>query len=247
MRLTLSSYGKLLTFAVIVCIGLAVMPGILTASSLTLPIVQQPLQHEAYQFGYDPNYVVNVPVFDSLNRPYIRGRAGNPWGVAATGYIQTFRDGQWIQLDFTAAVMAKYWDFEQFEKYNGYGGGRIVFDADDDMYTWVVIKRTNGYDSALIYSSDYGETFQVYTLPGGTYDIEHWVGHNTLNRPPLLCRFSTPVGDDPNVTIDVLQPTKELGGLSLGSLVNVTNKGMYLTRHSGHSSFAVSTEEGVFN
>ncbi len=221
----------------------AVYPG-----SLDMPIVLEPDQHEYEQFGYNPEYTPNAVTFDNSNVAYIRSRSANP---NDTGYVQIYDDGQWVDREFTSAVIEKFPTFERYQNVEGFEGDRIVVDAAGDIYTKFIIKLIdNTYKNVLLYSKDKGLSWQVYELPGGRYDMEHWVGHNTLDRPPLLCQFyktsDHPYEDAGNQFMGLIQPVKKDGGLVFRPQVEFTNRGMYMTRHAGGSSFAVSTRHGTF-
>lgn len=214
----------------------------------TLPIVLQPLRHEEELFGYHPWFVRNEVSFDSLNRPYIRSRDDS---MDETGFIQTLRDGRWVELDFTEAVRAAYPTFEAFTRGGGRAGARIVFDADEHLYTYVQIRvRGGSLRNVLLYSTDYGESFQVYELPSGDIDMEHFVGHNSLDRPPLMVTFRRRAEHSETYAgyydLFILQPEKLDGSLYLPEPIHVTGDALPLSRHSGHPSFAVSAGERTF-
>lgn len=226
--------------------------------TLDMPIVEKPYEHEAKQFGYKPWYIPNTPAFDSLNRPYIRSRATDPH---MTGYIQTLRNGKWVRREFISAVRSAFPDFARFQYGGGTLGAVITFDNDDHLYTLVQIKlKDESEHDLLIYSADFGETFQVYELPKdeparsrpiGFANIEQRVGHNVLNRPPLLATLSkradNPIGKwTAHYNLHVIQPRKENGKLVLSEPVLVTDHGLYMSRHAGNPSFAVSGPDKTY-
>jgi hypothetical protein len=209
---------------------------------VAFPIVNTPFRHEGAQFGYQPWYVRNEVTFDSYNRPYIRYRTDD---LDETGYIQTMRHSRWVKLDFTPAIKAAFPNFGSYIRGGGWNGATVVFDADDDLYTIVTIRLTdNSQYNVLLYSTDYGDTFQVYKLPDGVTAIEQWVGHNSLNRPPLIgvyrMRADHPATYASYNTMQVLQPVKKKDGLSFLEPVLVTNNSLSPSQHSGGASFAVS-------
>lgn len=213
-----------------------------------MPIVLRPGYHEKAQFGYSPGYTVNVPTFDSLNRPYIRSRSSD---VHETGFIHTLRNGQWVELNFLEDLREQLPGFQTVIRGAGWYGGRVVFDADDHMYNPLKVQLADGTQAnVLLYSTDYGETFQVYRLPDGDYNIEHWVGHNELSRPPLITvyrlRESHPATYSSYNDMYVIQPVKHDGGLVLEEPVHVTGNALTHARHSGHASFAVSAGDKAF-
>ncbi|MCC6681352.1 MAG: BNR-4 repeat-containing protein [Phycisphaeraceae bacterium] len=241
----------------IVFLATALNPVPVRGQPVELPLVEQPHQHEA-ALGYAPNYVVNVPAFDSLNRPYLRSRTVDPH---ETGYIETLRDGQWVKLDFVAAIRDAYPAFAQFHYGGGTFGAEIVFDADDHLYTLLRIKLTDGGErELLLYSPDYGSSFQVYELPKdepplsrpiGFANIEQRVGHNTLTWPPLLATLSkradNPLGKwTAHNYLDLFQPHKQDGRLVLGDPLRVTDHALIMTRQTGNPSFAVSGPDKTY-
>ena len=215
---------------------------------LDMPIVLEPYQHEYEQFGYDPEYSPNAVTFDNSNVAYIRSRSSNP---NDTGFVQVYDNGQWVERGFTSAVVEKFPNFERYQNVGGFEGDRIVVDAAGDIYTKFIIKLLDDtYKNVLLYSRDKGLSWQAYELPGGRYDMEHWVGHNTLDRPPLLCLFyktsDHPYEDAGNQYMALIQPVKRDGGLVFRPQIQFSSTGMYMTRHAGGSSFAVSTKHGTF-
>jgi hypothetical protein len=223
-----------------------------------IPIVERPFEHEAVQYGYKPWYVCNVPAFDSHNRPYIRSRTAS---VDETGYIHTIRNGRWVRRDFTGTVREAYPDFVRFRYCGGIIGAPIVFDAEDRLYTLLRLKmKDDSLRDVLLYSSDYGETFEVYELPfgprvegssPGAFNIEQRVGFNTLSRPPLLTvldkRADHPLGQwTHHYNMYLIQPKVTDQGLVLGEPVLVTDHALYMSRHSGNPSFAVSADTKTF-
>jgi hypothetical protein len=217
------------------------------AGSIT-PIVLKPFQHEEALFDYHPWYTRNEVTFDKYNRPYIRYRTDD---LDETGYIQTLRHNRWVELDFTAAVKVAYPYFDRYVRGGGWNGAAVVFDADDDMYTLVRIRLRDGKEiNLLLYSPDYGETFQCYELPNGTTQIEQRSGHGTMNRPPLIAIYSLrqnhPAEYGSYNYLYVLQPMKAAGGLTIPEPVLVTADALPPSQHSGGASFAASGVDKAF-
>ena len=223
-----------------------------TAQPVALPIVEQPREHEAGQFGYKPWYVPNAPSFDKFNRPYMRDRATNPHPTSA---IQTIRDGRWVRKDFLGAIKAAYPTFSSVRHGGGTLGASITFDADDWLYTLLRIRLEDSTDrDILLYSSDYGDTFKVTELPNdeppgskpeGFANMEQRVGGNSLKRPPMLTtlrkRANHPLGQwTAHYNMFLIQPRKVNGGIELGTPALLTPNGLYMSRHAGNPSFAVS-------
>lgn len=213
-----------------------------------MPIVLRPGFHELAQFGYSPDYTVNVPAFDSLNRPYILSRTSD---VHETRFIHTIRDGVWVEIDLLSALSEQVPGFHRTVRGAGWYGGRVVFDADDDMYIPLKVQLADGAQTnVLMYSTDYGDSFQVYPLPDGDFNIEHWVGHNEMRRPPLITvywlRESHPATYGSYNDMYVIQPLKSGEGLVFQEPVYVTGNALTHARHSGHASFAVSAGDKAF-
>ena len=96
------------------------------------PIVILPDGGLFSQFGYAPPFTRNLPTFDSVDRPYIRSRSGDP---NYTGYVQTLRGGAWKRLDMLRALRAAYPDFVGTQGGGGGPAAQIVFDTQDRAYT----------------------------------------------------------------------------------------------------------------
>ena len=233
----------------LILIGYCVQPVRGNDPALSLPIVLKPFKHEASQFGYDPRYVTNVPSFDSRNRPYIRSRTADR---DRTGFIHTLRDGRWVKRKFTQAVRDAYPEFEGFIKGGGWTGSRVVFDAEDHLYTPLAIRLKDGSSkNILLYSRDYGKSFSVHELPDGELNMEYRTGHNALTRPPLISvmrvRAEHPHGRWTDYyNLRVIQPRKRDGRLEMGEPVLITGDALHMTRHSGNASFAASGPEKTF-
>lgn len=236
----------------------AVWPMTVAAQPVELPIVQRKYEHEAVQYDYRPWYIPNVPAFDQFNRPYLRTRGVDPH---TTGAVQTLRDGQWVQMDFTPAIRAAYPGFVRYRHAGGTLGAGITFDADDDLYTILRILLDDKTErDLLLYSADYGQNFQVIELPTdrdplarptGSANMEQRVGHNVLDRPPLITtlvkRADHPHGQwTAHYNMSLFQPRKEGGRLVLGEPTLLTDRGLYMSRHAGNPSFAVSGPEKTF-
>lgn len=226
----------------------------------------------------DPNFFPfpNVVSFDSRNRPYIRQRAATRHNSTLlcieTGCVYAFHDGEWVKKDFIGAIKTEYGydyyepndpnnDFE-FKAAGGWDGGEVVFDAADHMYTHVRIAPDGAADMhLLLYSPDYGDTFQVYELPGAAdceFSLEHFTGHNAFDYPPLIARTDPEAVHPCNVwgkygDLHLLQPQKqenggqwELTGLDPNDLVYVSDRALRMSRHAGHPSFAASAEDETY-
>jgi hypothetical protein len=245
---------RVLTLATIAAALFAAVAG---AQPVELPIVERPHEHEA-ALGYTPWYVPNVPAFDKFNRPYIRSRTVDPH---ETGFIQTLRNGRWVQRDFLATVRAAYPTFAKIRHGGGTLGACITFDSDDCLYTLIRIRLQDNSDrDLLVYSIDYGDTFQLCELPNdeplgakpeGFANMEFRVGSNRLTRPPLITtlrkRADHPLGQwTAHYNMYLLQPRKADGRITLSEPVLVTDHGLYMSRHAGNPSFAVSGPDKTY-
>ena len=73
-----------------------------------------------------------MPVFDSLDRPYIRSRTSNP---NYTSFVHTLAGGGWERRGFLPAVRATYPNFAATVGAGGSRSDRVVFDLADRAYT----------------------------------------------------------------------------------------------------------------
>lgn len=228
------------------------------AQPVTLPIVEQPHQHEAGQFGYKPWYVPNAPAFDKFNRPYMRDREVDQH---PTSSIQTIREGRWVRKDFLGPIRAAYPTFASVRYGGGTLGACITFDADDCLYTLLRIRLEDGTDHDIVlYSRDYGDSFKVIEIPNdepqgskpeGFANMELRTSSNRLTRPPLLTtlrkRANHPLGQwTAHYNMYLFQPKKVGDSLDLGKPALLTPNGLYMSRHAGNPSFAVSGPEKTY-
>jgi len=209
------------------------------------PIVLQVARHERQLFDWHPEFTLNVPSFDSHNRPYIRSRTDN---VNETSFIHTFRHGKWLKYPFIEALKVAFPDFAGTVKGGGWFTSRIVFDVDDHAYTLLQIQlKDHTKKNLLLYSRDYCATWEVYELPGGTFSIEHWTGHNEIQGPPAICLLikyaEHPARWASRMRLHLVFPKKTLQGLKIGDPVFVTNDCLGVSQHSGGASF-MATKEG---
>lgn len=231
------------------------LPG--AAQPVDLPIVERPFEHEA-ALGYAPWYIPNVPAFDRDNRPYLRSRATDPH---VTGYIQTIRNGRWVRRDFTGAIRAAYPTFAKIRYGGGTFGSCITIDDAQNLYTLVRIRLQDDTDrDLLIYSTDLGDTFKVVELPNneppgskpeGFANIEFRASPQPMTRPPLIAtlrkRADHPLGQwTAHYNMYLIQPRFENGALTLSEPALVTDHGLYMSRHAGNPSFAVSGGDRTF-
>ncbi len=197
-------------------------------------------------FDYAPEYTQNIPTFDSNNRPYIRSRTVD---LDETGFIHTLRDGKWVVRDFLPAIKQDFPSFKRTWRGGGWLDPRVVFDADDRLYTQVGIELTTGERiNLLVYSTDFGETFGTVRLPDGAVIAEYRSGHNPIEGPPFVMiqkrlrphRATYASWNQLSVT----QPSWKEGKLTIPEPIVVSESLVGLEQHSGGSSFAV-TRDGV--
>lgn len=213
------------------------------------PIILRPHQHEAVQYGYVPEYIVNTPSFDSRNRPYIRSRTSSR---DDTGSVQVLEDGRWVSRSFVPAVKRRFPDFVRFEMGGGWLSSRIVFDEDDDFYTCVQIAGRDGQRiDVLVYSKDYGKHFEAYRLPtqGGRDHraiLEHRNGLGLKHPPLILLSEETAESASemrPRSRLSLVRPVKEGGHIVIPEPVVVTDRCLGLSVHSGGSPFVATIGE----
>lgn len=241
----------------IASLGVAASAACASAQPVDLPIVERPFEHEA-ALGYAPWYIPNVPAFDRDNRPYLRSRAVDEH---TTGYIQTIRNGRWVRRDFTGAIRAAYPTFAKIRFGGGTFGACITIDDAGNLYTLVRVRLQDNSDHDLvIYSTDLCDTFKVVELPNneapgskpeGFANIEFRASPQAMPRPPLIAtlrkRADHPLGQwTAHYNMYLIQPRFEGGTLTLSEPTLVTDHGLYMSRHAGNPSFAVSGGDRTF-
>ncbi len=142
MRVTPSDGSDISTYS-----SVHVRPGIAPATKpLDLPLVLHPYQHENAQFGYLPTYpLTNQPYFDMENRPVITSSSG----------ISVLRNGTWHE---TTQAAPEGHDSAPFQVVST----KVAFDADNDYYALA----TQGGKPVLLHSSDRGEHYTSFPIPG---------------------------------------------------------------------------------
>lgn len=245
-------WGLFCRVAISILIAFGLTCSFAKAQPVTLPIIEKPHEHEAGQFGYKPWYVPNAPAFDRFNRPYMRDRVVDQHPTTS---IQTIRDGRWVRKSFVGAIKAAYPTFASVRYGGGTLGASITFDEDDWLYTLLRIRLEDMTDrDILLYSTDYGDTFKVVELPNdeppgskpeGFANMEQRVGGNSLKRPPMLAtlrkRANHPLGQwTAHYNMFLIQPRKVNSAIELSTPTLLTPNGLYMSRHAGNPSFAVS-------
>ncbi len=219
---------------------------------LDLPLELSPYSHENRQLGYLPDYVVHNQVyFDLENRPY---------AISSRDLYRRI-DGEWIGTEITDAVVRRVPEFDDGTWVTT--STKIAFDADNDLY---LLART-GDTSALLHSSDGGDTFTAYVIEGREdepkqWDIEQFSGHNVPDGPPPVLRFTRTHIDDPDIPtarrdprvrwrrvydVELIVAEKTANGdLTLGEPMLVTDACIGTASfHSGATSSLVSRDSQV--
>jgi hypothetical protein len=210
----------------------------------TFPLVLQPNREVNEIFGYNPDFLPNEISFDSLNRPYLRSRTSD---IDQTRHIQTIRDGIWVERPFIEAIKKVFPTFDYTFRAAGWQGARVVFDAEDRMYTAMKIRLTNGsYRNVLLFSRDYGETFTAHDLQtGGDVALENFTGHNRLEGPPFIVIQHRRIATHPDPWADyhemrIVQPRLVDGVLQIPPHIHVSNDLISIGQHSGGTSFSAT-------
>ena len=226
------------------------------------PIKLRNLEHERELFDWDPGFCLNVPSFDSRNRPFIRSRTSDLHttgsvhtidcrGVSGGSAIQQKKTAgyAWISLDFIEAVKTYYPAFKKTVRGGGWLGSRVVFDMDNHAYTVLRIELNDGSEkNVLIYSRDYCRTWTLYDLPEGNIFIEHSADQSLIPEPPAIL-FVEKRADHParwaNLNVlSLIVPEKTEEGLLLGGPITLSEDCLGICKHSGGSLQAV-TKKGL--
>ncbi|MBE0528668.1 MAG: BNR-4 repeat-containing protein, partial [Thermoleophilia bacterium] len=212
------------------------------------------------QFGYTPDYELNVPSFDPWNRPYIRSRTVSQH---KTGHMHTLDGTGWSQLALVEAVRRDYPTFAATVNAGGYVSELVEFDALCRAYTLLEIRLANGaLKNVLLYSMDGCVTWRTVTLPIdghvalysgrdiGTMTMEHFTGWDLSNEPPLIALWR-PVARWPGLRASrnelyVVRPTFEGDQLVLPPPTLVTNRHLGMTQAAGGASFAATSGSTSF-
>jgi hypothetical protein len=245
-----ASLGALVLAALLL---LSCLPGAVSAKPSTVrpwlaSFVLEPESGPYAQYGYAPEYTRNVPVFDSLDRPYIRSRTSN---ANYTSYVHTMDGTTWERRGLLPAVRAAYPDFAATVGAGGSLSDRVVFDSADRAYTPLTIRLRDGSSrNLLLYSLDLCRTWSVVDLPPGRFVTETWTGHNDLDGPPFLAfwvrtGYSGEHRSQVN-TVWVTQPYVDGDAIVVPEPTFVTSTSLGLSRISGGSSFAATRDGTTF-
>jgi len=244
-RLTATALAALLAAVLVVAVGGGAVPA---ADAPVSPFVLAPLIGPWEQYGYAPDYVRNVPAFDSEDRAYVRSRTSN---TNHSSYVHVLEEGDWTRLDYSAALRAAYPDYVRTIGAGSIRNDRIVFDTGDRAYNPLRIELADGTTrNVLMVSWDLCRTWKVFELPGGWFATELWVGHNELDGPPFLAFWEAsglpPVKGGQRNSLWVTQPRLEGEELVVPEPTHVTDECLGLNRDSGGASFAVTQGDTTF-
>lgn len=210
------------------------------AQPLDLPLTLAPYQHENAQFGYLPDYpLTNEVYFDPENRPFLC--TGD--GIARLG------ESGWQIADLRHAVRAA--EGEDEPPAYRLAASKLAFDRSGGVYALAAAGR----QTALLYSSDGGQTFAACPLPersgqSRSHDLEQFSGHNALQGPPPVLRYAL-TASDPKLfwrrlnDLELFVPRFVDGRLVAGEPVLISRKCIGLSVHSGIPSSVVSRGDKI--
>jgi hypothetical protein len=207
---------------------------------LALPLTLKPYQHENEQFGYLPDYPLDNQVyFDRENRPFT---------VTSRG-ITSLQNGRWVNATWQSGTEGSSGKANP----SAYRllGTKIAFDRSGDVYALA----SAGSRTALLHSTDGGQTFSIHPLPdrdnpARSHDFEQFSGHNPLDGPPPIVRYAL-TGSDPKLfwrrlnDLELLVPKIENGRVTVGEPIPISQKCIGLSLHSGIPSSVVSRGDRV--
>ncbi len=212
--------------------------------ALNMPLVLKPYEHENEQFGYLPAYPLESQMyFDGEN---------HPWLVSG-GRLATWEQAGWQWRQLSETVTRRVPDFpgRNFSS----ATSKVAFDRENHVY---VLARV-GSQTALLHSSDRGKTFTAYLLPppadgagqgSQTFDIEEFTGHNVLEGPPPILRYSLTARDPKYFwryihNLELVVAEKKEGQIRFHAPVLVSRQCIGLAAHSGIPSSVVSRADRV--
>lgn len=164
-------------------------------------------------FHWTPDFSVNLPAFDSLNRAYMRDRT--TFMDEIPGTVSRLRWGVWESPSFLSAVSGAL-PCEAascrvcFDDAGGEYGSLIVFDKNDRAYTAVHAWRIDATKACpanppprtaallLLRSSNFGTTWQATALPcARQFAIERPYSPEPLEGPPAILLNDTDTPSSP--------------------------------------------------
>ena len=209
-------------------------------SPLTLPLILRPYEHENEQLGYLPDYPVASQVyFDMENRPY----------VSSGGVLHVWDGQRWENRNLSAIV--RWADGKRAVRSASALTPKIAFDRLNRVY---LVAQVDGRPCLLV-SRDGARTFTAYELPrsegdGRTFDVEVFTGHNTLDGPPPILRY-TFLFADPKVfwrrlyRLELILAEYHGEDVVFSQPVTISEKVLGHSAHSGSPSCVVSREGRV--
>lgn len=236
-----------------------------TPTELAAGTVQAPITHEddwlseRDLYGYNPNFIPNPVSFDLNNRPYMR-QGYSYWDAANSQTIERDPVGiqslssnnEWIQTDFTAAILNQYSWWDGTMDTGTFTNERITFDNQGGMYTMIEALKSNLHKALLLYKPSANDDWQVYPMPPMPYNcwtaLEAQDGHNTIQNPPAILGISL---DTDNKTIDnslyLILPSKLGDGtLAMGNPILITNDSILTRNHSGGANSCITVNHKTF-
>jgi hypothetical protein len=229
------------------------------AAAVAPPATESPLLLDSHrslyaQFGYAPDYQLNVPSFDARNAAHIRSRTATQDG---TRYVYSLRDGSISRTSIIDAARRLFPRMRGTVNAGGWGGESVEADTLGRLYTLLEIRIAGGSRrNLLLYSVDSGLTWEAQRLPFApprlspdghpifTTASEHLAGWNQRPEPPLIAVWR-PVGDWPGnracrMELFLVQPRFEGGQLVLPDPVLVSDRALGMVQAAGGASFAAT-------
>lgn len=195
------------------------------ASNIEIPLVLKPYFHEHEQFGYLPDYPLDNQMYFNTDN--------TPFVRTADG-ISSLQNGKWKTV-LTGSMLTSI----------------IAFDADGDVYT---LAKENG-EAVLLYSSDGGQNFSSYRIPGNSegsgFDIEQFSGHNVPPGPPAITRYTRKGADAEHFwrrygDMELLIPKKTANGIEWEDPILISKECLGVSSHSGIPSSIVTRGSKIF-
>jgi hypothetical protein len=196
--------------------------GFSTYSTLTVktgepPAVKVPLVLKPWQ--HENEQFGHLPDFPTESQVYFDLR--NQPFILAGGGVATLRNGQWTTTKLSSTLTSK-----------------IAFDKDNTIY----VLTTAG----LSYSTDGGRTFAACPIGrSGSFDIEQFSGHNILDGPPPILRYTFTAKDEKLFwrrlhDLELLLPKKVDNRVVMGEPILISKLCIGLASHSGIPASIVS-------
>ncbi len=225
------------------------------ARALELPIRIDTASTLHEQYGYSPDYPLNIPSFDWRNRPLVRSRTSSQ---DFTRSVFGLDHGRWVASSLIKAVRKAFPTFTNTVNAGGYVSERVETDLHGRAYTLIEIRVRGGrFYNVLLYSLDGCRSWKLVKLPfggkrklydgrdNGTAEMEQYAGWNVGSRPPLVALWR-PVGDwrgsrASRNLLYVIKPYFAGRRLRLREPTLVSKRFIGQTYGSGGSSFAAST------